>query len=331
MSDAGVDDGAILLMSLGQEEAAEVFKYLPPKEAQKIGAAMARLKNIKREKIDGVLDRFIQEAGEQTSLGLDSDDYIRGVLNKALGEDKAKFLLDRILQSQETSGIESLKWLDPQSVSELIKNEHPQIIASILVHLERDHAAAILNHLAERLRGDVILRISTLDGIHPSALRELNEVLGRVLAGSDQIKKSALGGVRAAAEILNFVGSSSESVIIEAVRTADGELAQGIQDEMFVFDSLLVVDDRGIQALLKEVQSEALIIALKGAAPELREKVFRNMSTRAADMLREDLEAKGPVRLSEVEAEQKEILKIARRLADEGQIVLGGKGDDSFV
>ena len=331
MSDAGVDDGAILLMSLGQEEAAEVFKYLPPKEAQKIGAAMARLKNIKREKIDGVLDRFIQEAGEQTSLGLDSDDYIRGVLNKALGEDKAKFLLDRILQSQETSGIESLKWLDPQSVSELIKNEHPQIIASILVHLERDHAAAILNHLAERLRGDVILRISTLDGIHPSALRELNEVLGRVLAGSDQIKKSALGGVRAAAEILNFVGSSSESVIIEAVRTADGELAQGIQDEMFVFDNLQGVDDRGIQALLKEVQSEALIIALKGAAPELREKVFRNMSTRAADMLREDLEAKGPVRLSEVEAEQKEILKIARRLADEGQIVLGGKGDDSFV
>jgi flagellar motor switch protein FliG len=331
MSDAGVDDGAILLMSLGQDEAAEVFKHLPPKEAQKIGAAMAKLKNIKREKIDGVLERFISEAGEQTSIGLDSDDYIRSVLNKALGEDKAKFLLDRILQGQETSGIESLKWMDPQSVSELIKNEHPQIIASILVHLERDHAASILNLLNERTRGEVILRISTLDGIHPSALRELNDVLGRALSGSDQVKKSALGGVRTAAEILNFVGSSSEAGIIEAVRTADADLAQGIQDEMFVFDNLLDVDDRGIQALLKEVQSDQLIIALKGAAPELREKVFRNMSSRAAEMLREDLESKGPVRLSDVEAEQKEILKVARRLADEGQIVLGGKGDDSFV
>ena len=331
MSDAGIDDGAILLMSLGEEEAAEVFKLLPPKDAQKLGAAMAKLKNVTREKIGGVLDRFLEHANGQTAIGLDSDDYIRGVLNKALGEDKAKFLLDRILQGQETGGIESLKWMDPPAVAELIKNEHPQIIASILVHLERDHAAAILNQLTERTRADVILRISTLEGIHPSALRELNDVISMALLGTDRIKKAPMGGVRTAAEILNFVGGTSEAGIIEALRAADDDLAQGILDEMFVFENLLDVDDRGIQALLKEVQSESLIVALKGAVPDLREKIFRNMSTRAAETLREDLESKGPVRLSDVEAEQKEILKTARRLADEGQIVLGGKGDDSFV
>ena len=331
MSDTGVDDSAILLMSLGEDEAAEVFKLLPPKEAQKVGAAMAKLKNVPREKIDDVLTRFSGEASKQTPIGLNSDEYIRGVLNKALGSEKAKFLLDRILTGDDASGIESLKWMDANTVAEMIKNEHPQIIASILVHLERDHAAAILNQLQDRVRGDVILRIATLDGIHPSAMRELNDVISKALAGSDQIKKSAMGGVRTAAEILNFVGGTSETVIMEAVQSIDGDLAQGILDEMFVFDNLLDVDDKGIQALLKEVQSDALIIALKGAPPELREKIFKNMSSRAAEMLREDLESKGPVRLSDVEAQQKEILKIARRLADEGQIVLGGKGDDSFV
>ncbi|HEX4327064.1 MAG TPA: flagellar motor switch protein FliG [Burkholderiales bacterium] len=331
MSDAGVDDSAILLMSLGQEEAAEVFKFLSPKEAQKLGAAMAKVSNVSKEKVDAVLSRFEEEADEQAPIGLDSDQYIRGVLTKALGEDKAKFLLDRILTNSDTSGIESLKWMDAKSVAELIKNEHPQIIASILVHLERDQAAAILNEMVERSRNDVVLRIATLDGIHPSALRELNDVIAKSLSGTDQIKKAAMGGVRTAAEILNFVGSSSEGTIIEAVRAVDETIAQSIMDEMFVFDNLIDVDDRGIQALLKEVQSESLVLALKGAAPELREKVFANMSTRAAEMLREDLEARGPVRVSDVEAEQKEILKTARRLADEGQIVLGGKGDDSFI
>jgi len=292
---------------------------------------MASLKNVSREKIDEVLEKFHAAAGEQTSIGLDSDDYIRGVLNRALGEEKAKFVLDRILSGGDTSGIESLKWMDAPSVAELIKNEHPQIMASILVHLERDQAAAILNLMPDRVRGDVVMRIATLDGIHPNALRELNETIAKVISGSDQVKKAALGGVRTAAEILNFVGGASESVILEAVRGVDDAIAQGIMDEMFVFENLMDVDDRGIQALLKEVQSESLVLALKGAAPDLRDKILRNMSSRAAEMLKEDLESRGPVRLSEVEAEQKEILKIVRRLADEGQIVLGGSGDDSFV
>ena len=331
MSDGGVDDGAILLLSLGQEEAAEVFKHLPPKEAQKLGAAMAKLKNVTQEKIDGVLSRFNEEVSAQTPIGLDSDAYIRGMLTKALGVEKSKFLLDRILQGNDASGIEGLEWMDAASVAELLRNEHPQVLASILVHLERDHAAAILNRFPDDVRSDVVLRIATLDGIHPSAMRELNDVIAKVLSGSDQVKKAALGGARTVAEILNFVGGPSETAIMESVRAIDDILAQSILDEMFVFDNLMDIDDRGIQSLLKEVQSDALIVALKGAAPELREKIFRNMSSRAAEMLREDLESKGPVRLSEVEEQQKEILKVVRRLADEGQIVLGGKGDDSFV
>jgi len=331
MNDAGLTNSAILLMSLGEEEAAEVFRYLGPKEVQKIGQAMAKLKSVTRDRIDQVLRSFHSQAERETSLGMDSDAYIRQVLTRALGEDKAAYLLDRILQGGDSSGIESLKWMASSSVAELIRSEHPQIIASILVHLERDQASEILTQFDARLRNDVVLRIATLDGIQPTALRELNDVLGKLLSGSDVLKKSQLGGIRTAAEILNFLGATNEAAVIEAVREHDGDLAQKILDEMFVFENLLDVDDRGIQALLREVQSESLIIALKGANQELREKILKNMSQRAAEMLRDDLEAKGPVRVSEVEAEQKEILKIVRRMAEEGTIVLGGKGDDQFV
>lgn len=331
MSDDGVIKSAILLMTLGEEEASEVFKHLGPKEVQKLGSAMATLKNVKRDQIEGVLNDFRKEAEEKTHVGMANDEYIRSVLTKALGNERAGTLIDRILQGGDTAGIESLKWMDAGAVAELIKNEHPQIIATILVHLDRDQASAILSSFVERLRNDVILRIATLDGIQPSALKELNDVLTKLLAGNTNIKKSAMGGVRAAAEILNFMGTANETSVINSVRDYDPELAQGIQDEMFVFDNLNDLDDRSIQLLLREVQSESLILALKGATPELREKIFKNMSSRAAEMLRDDLEAKGPVRLSEVEAEQKEILKVVRRLADEGQIVLGGKGDEQMV
>ena len=331
MSQDGVLKSAILLMSIGEEEAAEVLKYLGPKEVQKIGVAMASLENVTREQIQQSLREFRVEADERTTLGMGSDGYIRSVLTKALGSDKAANLIDRILQGGDTSGIESLKWMDAASVAELIKNEHPQIIATILVHLDYDLASEVLGKFTERLRNDVMLRIATLDGVQPHALRELNDVLTKLLSGGEHLKKSAMGGAKAAAEILNFMGGAVESAIIGNIREFDEELAQKIQDEMFVFEDIGKIDDRGIQLLLREIQSESLIVALKGATAELREKVFKNMSQRAAEMLRDDLEAKGPVRLSEVEAEQKEILKIARRLADEGQIVLGGKGEESFV
>lgn len=331
MNDEGLHDSAILLLTMGEEEAAEVFKHLAPGEVQRLGQTMAKLSAVTRDKIESVLGRFQTDAAQNSSLGMNSDEYIRNVLTKALGADKAGLLLDRILQGNDASGIEGLKWMDAPSVAELIKNEHPQIIASIMAHLERDHASAVLSQLPERTRNDVVLRIATLDGIQPNALRELNDVLSKLLSGGSRVKKTTMGGVRTAAEILNFVGTADETAILESVRQYDPDLAQKIIDEMFVFENLLDLDDRAIQLLLREVQSESLIIALKGASESLREKILTNMSQRAGDMLREDLEAKGPVRLSEVEAEQKEILKTVRRLADEGQLVLGGKGDDSYV
>ncbi|MEW6313677.1 MAG: flagellar motor switch protein FliG [Pseudomonadota bacterium] len=328
MSDEGIEKSAILLMSLGEAEAAEVFKFLGPKEVQKLGAAMAKLSGVSREKMSQVLYDFRYQAEEKTAIGMDSDAYLRTVLTKALGNDRAAGLIERILQGNDNNGIESLKWMDAESVSELIKNEHPQIIATILVHLDHDQASEILKCFTERLRNDVMLRIATLEGVQPSALRELNEVLTQLLTGSDKLKTGVRGGVRTAAEILNFMGGALEASVLASMKEFDAELAQNVQDEMFVFENLLDLDDRAIQLLLREVQSESLIVALKGTSNELREKIFKNMSQRAAEMLRDDLEAKGPVRLAEVEAEQKEILKVVRRLADEGQIVIGGAGEE---
>ncbi|WP_334188498.1 flagellar motor switch protein FliG [Noviherbaspirillum sp.] len=331
MSDDGVLKGAILMLALGEEEAAEVMKYLGPREVQRLGAAMSGMKAVPSEQLEAVLDDFRTETEQNTSLGVDSDEYIRTVLTKALGEDKAASLLSRILGTRDASGIESLKWMDAQSVADLIRNEHPQIIATILVHLERYHACEVLTYFTERLRNDVVLRIATLDGIQPTALRELNEVLTKLLTGNENLKKKPIGGVRAAAEILNFLSGELESSVMDNLKNYDNDMAQKIMDEMFVFENIIDIDDRGIQLLLREVQSESLIVALKGAGQDLREKIFKNMSQRAAEMMREDLESKGPVRLSEVEAQQKEILQIVRRLADEGQILLGSKGDDAFI
>jgi flagellar motor switch protein FliG len=319
------------MLALGEEEAAEVMKYLGPREVQKLGAAMSAMKAIPGEELEKVLEDFRDETDQSTSLGIDSDEYIRTVLTKALGEDKAASLLNRILGTRDASGIESLKWMDGQSVAELIRNEHPQIIATILVHLERYHACEVLDYFPERLRNDVVLRIATLDGVQPAALRELNDVLTKLLSGNESIKKKPIGGIRTAAEILNYLSGENEASVMANLKNYDADMAQKIMDEMFVFENILDIDDRGIQLLLREVQSESLIIALKGAGPELREKFFRNMSQRAAEMMREDLESKGPVRLSEVEAQQKEILQIVRRLADEGLILLGAKGEDQYV
>ena len=331
MSEDGVQRSAILLMSLGEEQAVEVFKHLGPREVQKLGSAMAKLANVTRAQLANVLREFHQEAQQQTSIGSAPDEYLRSVLTRALGNDKAAALIDRILQGNDNAGIESLKWMDSASVAELIKGEHPQIIATILVHLDPDQAGEVLARLSERVRNDVVLRIATLEGVQPAAMRDLNDVLSQLLSGSEQLKKSARGGIDAAAEILNNLGATIEATVTSHLREVDPDLAQKIQDKMFVFDNLLDLDDRGIQLLLREVQSETLVVALKGTSEPLREKIFKNMSQRAAEMLRDDLDAKGPVRLSEVEAEQREILRIVRRLAEEGQIVMGGKGDEGLV
>jgi flagellar motor switch protein FliG len=331
MDDEGTENAAILLMSLGEEQAAEVFRHLAPKEVQKLGETIARLKAVPRDRVEKVIDKFHEIAGDTGSLVVDTDEYVKSVLRKALGDDKANLLIERILQGSDVSGIESLKWMDPGSVAELLRNEHPQIVAAILVHLDFDQAGSVLKSFTERQRNEVLIRIATLDGIQPTALKDLNEVLSKVLAGGDKLKKASLGGPKTAAEIINMLGSSVETAVLDFIREADNELAQKIMDNMFTFDDLAKLDDKGIQALLKEVQSESLIIALKGATPDLREMIFRNMSTRAAETLREDLESRGPVRVSEVEAEQKEMLKTVRRLVDEGQIVMATGAADEFL
>ncbi len=331
MDEQGLNDAAIMLMSLGEEEAAEVFKHLSPKEVQKLGETIARMRAVSREKVDEVLNRFTNEAAAQSLLVSDTSNYVRSVLKRALGDDKAALLIDRILQGGDVSGIESLKWMDPLSVAELLRNEHPQIVAAILVHLDPDQASSILAQFTERQRGEVMLRIATLEGIQPTALKDLNEVLYKVLAGGDKIRKSSLGGVQAAANIINLMGSGMDAAVLESIRGFDIDLAQKITDKMFIFDDVAKLDDRSIQTVLREVASETLVVALKGAQPEVRDKILGNMSSRAAAAMREDLESRGPMRLSEVEAQQREILKTVRRLSDEGQIALSGGGDDAFV
>lgn len=327
----GMTRAAVLLMSLGEDAAAEVFRFLSAREVQQVGAAMAQLKQVTREDVAEVLEEFRQEADQFIAVTLGSDDYIRSVLTKALGSDRAAGLIEDILEAGDSgSGIDALNWLDPHIVAELIGDEHPQIIATILVHLERDRAAAVLTRLTERLRNDVMLRIATFGGVQPAALSELTETLNAVLAGQGA-KRSKMGGVRTAAEILNMMNSSDEETVVASLRERDADLAQKIVDEMFVFENLLDVEDRGIQLILKEVDNDTLMVALKGAVEDLRDKFLRNMSSRAAEMLREDLEAQGPIRMSKVEAEQKKILLVARRLAESGQIVLGGQGDDTYV
>ncbi|GAB2747807.1 flagellar motor switch protein FliG [Melaminivora jejuensis] len=332
MDERGLNDAAIMLMSLGEEEAAEVFKHLSPKEVQKLGETIARMRSVSREKVDDVIDRFTADAAAQSLLVSDTGDYVRSVLKRALGDDKAALLIDRILQGGDISGIESLKWMDPLSVAELLRNEHPQIVAAILVHLDAEQSSAVLMHLSDRQRGEIMLRIATLEGIQPTALKDLNEVLFRVLAGGDKVRKSSLGGVKAAAEIINLLRTGADAAVLEVIRNYEADLAQKIVDKMFVFDDIAYkLDGRSIQMVLREVASETLVISLKGAQPEVRDKILANMSSRAAEAMREDLESRGPMRLSEVEAQQREVLKIVRRLAEEGQITLSGGADDALV
>lgn len=325
---AGLDRSAILLLTLGEEQAASVMKHMEPKEVQKIGLAMAGMKNVTKLQVNYVVKEFYKIVETATALGLDADDYIRNVLVKALGEDKASGLIDRILLGGHIKGLEAFKWMEPRAIADLIRNEHPQIIAIVLSFLEHDQAAEVLTYFPEPVRVDVLLRVATLEGIQPAALQELNDIMEKQFAGNTNVKSSSVGGVKKAADILNLMDSSVETDILDNIREVDSDLAQRIEDLMFVFDNLADIDDRGIQSLLREVSSETLIVALKGADDRLKNKIFKNMSKRASDMLKDDLEAKGPVRLSDVEAAQKEIVATARRMAESGDIVLGGKGDE---
>jgi flagellar motor switch protein FliG len=326
---SGTERAAILLLTLGEQEAAEVMKHMGAKQVQAIGAAMTQLQNISRKEVTEVLVSFTSTVENQTSLGVGVDDYLRKVLIGALGEDKAAGVIDRILFGRSSKGLEALKWMDSRAVAELIRQEHPQIIAIVLAYLDGDQSAAILAQFPDWLRADVVMRIATLDGIQPSALHELDEVIEKQFAGkTGALKTSIIGGVKTAANILNFMDSSQEGALVEQIRKVDESLSTKIQDLMFVFDDLAEVDDRGMQEVLRAVPGERLLLAMKGADDTLKEKIFKNMSQRAAEMLKDDLESRGPVRLSEVEGAQKEILALVRKMAESGTIQLGGKGEE---
>ncbi|MDZ4349144.1 MAG: flagellar motor switch protein FliG [Xanthomonadaceae bacterium] len=324
----GVQRAAVFLMSLGENDAAEVLKHMSAKEVQRLGMAMATITNVNRHQVEQVVDEFVSHLEDQTSLGVGADDYVRNVLVQALGEDKAGGLIDRILFGRNTKGLDALKWMDPRAVTELVRNEHPQIISIVLSHLDGDQAAEVIKLLPERTQTDVLLRIATLEGIPPNALNELNEIMERQFSGNQNLKSSNVGGVKVAANILNHMGSASEQTLLSAIREVDGKLGDRIQDLMFVFDNLGDLDDKSIQTLLRDVPNDKLGLALRGADPKVQEKITKNMSQRAAQILAEDMEAKGPVRLADVEAAQKEVLAIARKLADEGTITLGASSED---
>lgn len=322
---------AVLLMTIGEDSAAEVLKHMGPKEVQRIGIAMTTVKDLTKEMVNNVISEFMNTVNQQTALGVGVDDYVRNVLFSALGEEKATSVIDRILLGGNSQGLEALKWMAPKSIAELIQNEHPQIIAIILSYLESDMSAEVLLFFPEKVRSDLLLRIATLESVQPAAMKKLNDTLQEQLKGSSGAQSSTIGGVKAAADILNFIDSTSEAAIMEKVKEVDEDLGQEIQDLMFVFENLNGVDDRSMQTILREVSTDSLLLAMKTADDDLKEKIYANMSKRAAEMLRDDLEAKGPVKLSEVEAAQKEILSIARRLADEGQISLGGGSDEELI
>lgn len=326
----GTEKSAVMLLTLGEDRAAEVFKHLTTREVQQLSIAMSSMRQISNQQLIDVMASFEEDAVQYAALNVNANDYLRSVLVKALGEERANNLLDEISETRETTtGIETLNFMEPQMAADIIRDEHPQIIATILVHLKRGQAADILALFDEKLRNDVILRIATFGGVQPSALAELTEVLNNLLDGQN-LKRSKMGGVRTAAEIINLMKSQQEENVITAVRDYDGELAQKIIDEMFLFENLIDIDNRSIQRILQEVESESLVVALKGCDQELRDHFLNNMSQRAAEIMRDDLASRGPVRMSQVEAEQKAILLIVRRLAESGEVVLHG-GDDTYV
>jgi flagellar motor switch protein FliG len=327
----GIERAAILLLGLGEENASEVIRYLEPRQVQKVGVTMSMLANVSQSKIDDVLDDFLAEAKNQTSFGVDTEEYVRNVLNTALGEIRAKPIIDRILVNEQDGGLNQLKWLEGKTVAEVIRNEHPQITATILTYLDSEQAAEVVKHLIPEKRVDVLMRMCKIDSIKPEALNELGQYIEEQMAGVRTGKATSVGGIKSVADLINYLDGSTESQVLDGIADIDDDISEQIQDKMFVFENINDMDGRSVQSLLRDVSSETLMIALKGGTERVKEKIFSNMSKRAADLLRDDLEAQGPVKVSEVEAAQKEILSSARKLAEAGEISLGSKGGEEMI
>lgn len=332
MSDSGLSGmqrAAVVLLSMGESSAAEVLKHLNAREVQKLGMAMTTISGVQRAEQDAVMSDFIGALDNAASINGGSEDYVRNVLNQALGEERAGSLIDRILMGRNTSGLDTLKWMDPRAIADLIQNEHPQIIAIVLAHIDSDQASDVLKILPANTRADILIRLATLDGIPPQALNELNDVMMRQFSGTKNVKASNVGGLKVAAGILNFMDSGQDEAILGDIQTVDDELSVRLRELMFVFDDLVELDDRSMQTLLRDVPGDKLPIALRGCDDRVRDRFLNNMSQRAREVMVEDMEVRGPVRLSEVEAAQKEILGIVRRLQDAGEIQIGAGGGKS--
>ncbi len=328
---SGVEKSALLMLSLTPADAAQIFRNLEPKQVQKLGMEMAALADSSQERVSSVHRAFIEDIQKYSNIGLDSEDFVRASLIEALGEDKAGNLVDQIILGSGSKGLDSLKWMDARQVASIIQNEHPQIQTIVLSYLDPEQSAEILTQFPEKNRLDLMMRIADLEEVQPAALQELNEIMEKQFAGQAGAQAAKMGGTKAAADIMNYLDTGIEGPLMDSLRETDEDMSQQIQDLMFVFDNLIDLDDRGTQVLLREVPGEQLQRAIKGADDQLKEKIFKNMSKRAAEMLQDDLEAMGPIRISEVEAAQKEILTIARRLSDAGEIMLGGGGGDEFL
>lgn len=324
----GTQRAALLLMTLGEQEAAEVLRYMGPQEVQALGMAMASLHNVSRADADFVLDGFITDVEDQTALGVDTEAYVRKILSNAFGPTKANTFIDRIMTGDDAKGLDALKWMSSREVLEIVKDEHPQIIAIVLSYLDSGQAGEVVEELAEEIRADILMRVAGLSDIQQSALAEIENLIASKSTDAGGGATSKVGGDKVAADIVNALKPEHGEKLLEQIKEKNAEVSERIQEMMFTFDTLLGVDDRGIQALLREVSNDLLTVALKGCDPKISEKILGNMSKRAAKLLSEDMEAKGPMKLSDVEESQKEILDVARRLADSGDIDLGQGGDE---
>jgi flagellar motor switch protein FliG len=324
---SGTQRAAVLMLLLGEQQAAEIIRYLNPKEVQSLGGAMVSVADLSQEAVNAVLDEFVLTIKKQTNLGLGTTDYVEKVLKRALGDDKAASVLNRIMPGQSTKGLEILSWMDPRSIADMIYGEHPQVIAIILSVLEHQVAADVLTYLPDEARPEIMQRVASLDTVQPSAMTELEAIMKKQFSNNSSSKSSSFGGVKAAARIMNLTKTELEASIIVGLNSLDADLTMRIQDNMYTFENLTTMDNRGIQVLMRNVDTDQLMIALKGASDQVKDKFFGNMSERARSMFKDDMEAKGPMRITDVEDAQKKIMRTARKLADAGELMLGGGAD----
>lgn len=331
MNIEGADRAAILLLGLGEDIAARVLKHLEPRQVQKVGVAMTELASINQMQIESVVADFLKTTESAMTIDINSEEYVRKMLLTAVGEEKAMSFLERILSKEDESGLSRLQWLDAKTVADLIRQEHPQIIATILTYLDPEQAAEVLMILPEERRVDLVLRMSSIESVTPEALEQVGKTIEEQLEGKKSKSTAPIGGVKSVADMINYLDSTIESAVLEGIKEANAELCEQITEKMFVFENISDMDDRSVQTLLRDVQTDVLLIALKGADEAVKNKIFTNMSKRAADLLKDDLEAQAPVKVSEVETAQKEILSTARKLAESGELSLGGKGGEEMI